>query len=81
MSDTRDRDPQPLPTVGDGRDVMRELIARIEERRAFGVVKYGRFLEPHNNRDVLKDILDELLDASAYIVQLMMERDGHADNR
>jgi hypothetical protein len=76
MSDTRLHDPQPLPTEGDGRDVMTELADRIMDRRAFGVRKYGRHLEPNNGRDVLQDILDEQLDAAAYILQLIMERDG-----
>jgi hypothetical protein len=76
MSDDRSHDPQPAPTAGDGRDVMAELARMVEERRSFGLRKYGRCLEAHNSRDVLKDILDELIDASAYTLQLIMERDG-----
>jgi hypothetical protein len=76
MSVDRSHDPQPAPTAGDGRDVMAELARIVQERQSLGVRKYGRSLTPHNGRDGLRDLLDELLDASAYTLQLIMERDG-----
>lgn len=48
----------------------------IKERDDFGKKLYGTRLQPHNGRDVLLDIYEELLDAVVYIRQAMYERDG-----
>lgn len=78
MSDMRsaEHDPQPLPAMGDGRDVMRELIGIVERRRSVGIRKYGRTLEPGNGRDALIDARDEAVDLAAYLTQAILERDG-----
>lgn len=79
MSDVRspDHDPQPAPTAGDGRSVTDEVLAAIEARRQLGRTKYGTELRPHNGRDALLDLRDELLDAVMYTQQLIIEREAH----
>ncbi len=49
--------------------------ADLEERERLGISRYGTALYPHNGRDALKDLYEELLDACAYIKQVMVERD------
>lgn len=69
----RDGD-QPLPIRNDGPDVLAALRDEIEARRVLGLARYGAPLQPHNGRDALKDLRDELLDGAAYATQLMLER-------
>jgi len=49
------------------------LIALLEERRALGIARYGTSLQIFNGRDGFIDTLQELLDASAYIQQVVTE--------
>lgn len=59
-----------LPAVWDL--VKRDMEARDNEGRR----KYGVPLQPHNGRDPLIDLYQELLDAVAYCRQAIFERDG-----
>lgn len=43
-----------------------EMVADVRARKALGITRYGRALQPHNGRDFLQDLYEELLDASAY---------------
>jgi hypothetical protein len=52
------------------------VLSDIAERAEFGKNKYGTYLQPHNGRDVLADLYQELLDAVHYTRQLIYERDG-----
>ena len=52
--------------------VMKDMIAR----DFFGRQKYKTPLQPHNGRDSLVDLYEELLDASVYIRSFIYERDG-----
>lgn len=70
---------QPAPTGGDGVDVWAELIgtepdhrirALMTLRRAKGLQTYGTTLQRGDGRDHLRDLLDELLDATAYAAAL-----------
>src|SRR4051812_13169096 len=74
MSTNRDatRD-QPLPTPGQ-QPVQDALIAAVQERRAYGIRKYGRPLETHNGRDALTDAWEEALDLVTYLTQVRLER-------
>lgn len=75
MSDY-DASEQPLPIIDETQPTVHELVARdIMTRQAVGIQRYGTPLRPHNGRDVLVDIYEELLDAAAYMQQLMQERD------
>ncbi len=50
--------------------------ADMAERDAMGEKKYGVRLQPHNGRDGLVDLFQELLDALVYCRGLIYERDG-----
>lgn len=70
---------QPLPVVNDHPDIQSQVIADLEQRRLVGIDRYGTALQPHNGRDVLRDIYEELLDAACYVKQAMVERDHTAN--
>jgi hypothetical protein len=76
MSDQLKQRPgdQPLPVVNDELDIQSRVIADIEERRKVGIQRYGTALQPHNGRDALRDLYEELLDGAMYARQLMVER-------
>jgi hypothetical protein len=65
---------QQLPTSSD-RPVMHEvLINLIESRLAVGVERYGHGLQPMNGRDAYRDLVEELVDACVYTLQIQHER-------
>lgn len=49
------------------------VIADMEARDRLGRERYGTPLQPHNGRDVLQDLYEELLDACAYAMQATLE--------
>jgi hypothetical protein len=61
------------------KDGMHDVFSRfheyIEQRRAKGIATYGKPLQTFNGRDPLRDRLDEQLDALAYTMQEIMERE------
>lgn len=62
--------PNNLPAVWD------LVVAEMQQRDQVGRERYGVPLQPHNGRDSLRDLYEELLDAVVYCRQLMYERDG-----
>jgi hypothetical protein len=66
------REQQP-PRPGTG-DVWQLVLADMEARRLEGIRRYGTPLQPHNGRDALVDLYQELLDATAYCRQALAER-------
>jgi hypothetical protein len=72
MSDEYDGT-QPLPTPNDGPSMHDLVIKDMEDRKAFGLRKYGALLQANNGRDALQDLYDELLDAIVYVRQLQQE--------
>lgn len=69
--------PQPAPERNLDQPAVTDLV--LEDfcaRDAFGTKKYGTRLQPHNGRDALMDLYQELLDAVCYTRQLIFERDG-----
>ena len=52
--------------------VMQDMIAR----KLLGQKRYGTPLQPHNGRDMMQDLYEELLDACNYIRGAIYERDG-----
>jgi hypothetical protein len=44
-----------------------EVIKDLKEREQFGALKYGKFLTPHSNEDMMQHLYEELLDAALYI--------------
>lgn len=69
----REGDSQPLPIVNDAPDVQLAVIADIRARREIGIKRYGTALQPHNGRNALLDLYEELLDAAMYVKQRLIE--------
>jgi hypothetical protein len=55
--------------------VTNSVIMDIKLREGVGIKKYGQTLETFNGRSALRDLYEELLDASQYIKQKMMEEE------
>ena len=75
---TKQRDgDQILPSVNDEVDCQTRLMNRISQevplRRQVGIERYGTALQPFNGRDSLRDLWEELLDASTYFMQVEAE--------
>jgi hypothetical protein len=65
---------QPLPEPN-ARPVMHEvLIDLVGKRLAIGVERYGTGLQPLNGRDAYRDLVEELVDAAVYTLQIQHER-------
>lgn len=62
--------PNSKPNVGE--EVIKDLRSRMEH----GKSKYETYLQPFNGRRALKDLYEELLDATQYIKQLLMEEES-----
>jgi hypothetical protein len=65
---------EPMPSIGKT-IVVEAVIADHRERAEFGQKKYGRLLETHNGRNALVDAYQEVMDASLYFKQALMEYD------
>jgi hypothetical protein len=57
------------PEIG---ETIRDLMAR----KQLGLDRYKSLLQAHNNRDALRDLHEELLDALVYCRQWLEENDG-----
>jgi hypothetical protein len=60
-------------SIGRARRIRDEVCDDLAARKAFGLAKYGTPLQPFNGRDMLRDLYDELLDASVYARGRMCE--------
>jgi hypothetical protein len=67
---------QPLPVPNDASDVQSMVIEDIRKRMELGRERYGTLLQPHNGRDAMRDLYEELLDAVVYLRQVLFERDN-----
>lgn len=68
MSTERDpRTDQPLPKKTNEPYIQDLVVEDIEERKRFGIAKYGIALQASNGRDMLQDLYEELLDACVYV--------------
>jgi hypothetical protein len=75
---TREGD-QPLPEVREGGGFIQDLVIEdIEARKAVGISRYGTPLQSFNGRNVDQDLYEELIDATTYLRQRLVER--HALN-
>ena len=72
---------QPMPTPNGSPSVQGMVIADLETRLKVGIARYGTPLQPHNGRDALRDLYEELLDACCYTRQLIAERDSSITER
>lgn len=71
MSDLIHEQQPPKKSTG---DVWLLVLKDMEERRLHGIEKYGVPVQPHNGRDPLIDLYQELLDACVYIRQEIEQR-------
>lgn len=69
-------EPDPVPTNAPSAHDL--LIERIRARKAFGQAKYGTVLQFDNGRDHLQDMLDEMIDACAYVTNEITAREQRA---
>lgn len=60
--------------------IIEKLKAKFDERSAVGINKYGTTLEQNNDDDFLNHLLEELMDASAYIMKLIDQREKNKNN-
>ena len=66
-------DPQPKPAQNTLPAVWELVIADMRERDKIGRRKYGVPLQPHNGRDPLVDLYQEILDSAVYLRQALYE--------
>ncbi len=63
-----------------GADVLRALKAQTGRKPSFCSLSSATMspsaLQPHNGRDALRDLYEEMVDAVCYLKQLMVERDA-----
>lgn len=60
--------------------IIEKLKAKFDERSLVGIDKYGTTLEQNNDDDFLNHLLEELMDASAYIMKLIDQREKNKNN-
>jgi len=69
---------QPDP-AGNGSVVGDLVMEDLRGRMEFGKARYGTYLRVGNGRDALKDLYEELIDATLYVRQLIAERDSELE--
>jgi hypothetical protein len=67
--------PQPAPIHNDNPSCHDLVIKDMEDRKAFGLNKYGTILQPENGRDFLIDAYQEVLDLAVYLRGAIYERE------
>lgn len=70
---------QQAPTATHGPSMHDLVMADLDRRKAFGLLKYGTLLQAGNGRDALKDAYEEVLDLAVYLRQAIEERDTGRD--
>jgi hypothetical protein len=63
---------QPLPTEGH-QDVHTAVMKLLEDRHALGIQRYGKPLQTNNGRNPYRDMVEELMDALNYAMQIILE--------
>lgn len=69
--------------MGDCSDILKKdeatswdyVLEDIAKRERMGYNKYGKYLNPKTNEDMLQHLYEELLDATVYIKTLIMQRE------
>jgi hypothetical protein len=67
---------QPEPIKNTNKPVWESVIEDMKARDELGFKRYGVRLQPHNGRNALQDLFEELLDAVVYLKQYLIERDA-----
>lgn len=68
--------PEPKPIANDAPSIHDLVIRDIEDRKQFGLQKYGTTLQPGNGRRSLVDAYQEVLDLAVYLRQHFEETHG-----
>lgn len=76
MQKGRRPEDQPLPIPNDGPSMHDKLVDMVKHRKQLGLNRFGSALQAHNGRDPLQDVLEELIDAAVYLLQVREERDS-----
>lgn len=66
---------QPPPTPNDRTPAHDLLIEVVKERKELGQERHKSPLQPYNGRDQMVDVLQELVDGAAYLINAIQERD------
>lgn len=70
---------QPPPLPRESTAIWDLVIADMRDRDQLGRERYGTPLQAFNGRDAMVDLYQELLDAVAYVRQVIAEKDGPAE--
>ena len=68
-------DSQAAPVINDSPLVQDMVISDMEQRKQFGIQKYGTGLQAGNGRDMLQDAYEEVLDLAVYLRGAIAERE------
>lgn len=66
---------QHLPIPNRNQPIAELVVKDLELRTKHGIKEYGVALQPWNGRDAMLDLYQEVLDASVYCRQVMVERE------
>jgi hypothetical protein len=66
---------EPTPQRGHGPAVIDLVAIDLEDRKQYGMCKYGMLLRPFNGRNALIDAYQEALDLVVYLRQLIYEQE------
>ena len=67
-------DEQPAPVTSEG-DVWLQVVSDMRQRRQHGIDKYGVPVQPFNGRRSMVDLYQELLDATVYCKNCLIEEE------
>jgi len=67
---------QPVPQKNNYPEVYSLIEEDLNTRYKIGLQRYGKALQPFNNRDALRDAYEEAIDLVFYLRQAIYERDG-----
>jgi hypothetical protein len=73
IRDMLSRDPRWDLSYGTARHLRDRAAEGLRQRKALGLERYGTILQPFNNRDSLRDLHEELMDAACYARNRMLE--------
>ncbi|AVP71255.1 hypothetical protein [Prescottella equi] len=68
----------PAPVANDGPSAHDLVSVDLQQRKEFGLGKYGTTLQPGNGRDSLLDAYEEVLDLAVYLRNAIEERNRAA---
>lgn len=61
------------PIPNNSEPVVNQVMHDLHRRKVMGIKKYGTPLQAHNGRCALQDLYEELMDATIYIKQKLLE--------